>query len=155
MAGAPVGRELERYSFRQAVEAGGQDDDDDGQGSIMMVVATDAPLSPLKLERLAKRAVLGLARTGSFAGNGSGDCVVAFSTAAGVRRTLGEEWTESRGTEQRPVGAFRGHGGGHGRSDLQLAPQGDDRIRNGKRSTLRPSPASWKKYNVVRRPAPQ
>ena len=95
MAGAPVGRELERYSFRQAVEAGGQDDADDGQGSIMMVVATDAPLSPLKLERLARRAVMGLARTGSFAGNGSGDYVIAFSTAAGVRRTLGEEWTES------------------------------------------------------------
>ncbi len=95
MAGAPVGRELERYSFRQSVEAGGQDDADHGQGSIMMVVATDAPLSPLKLERLAKRAVMGLARTGSFAGNGSGDYVIAFSTAAGVRRTLGEEWTES------------------------------------------------------------
>ncbi len=95
MAGAPVGRELERYSFRQAVEAGAQDDAEDGQGSIMMVVATDAPLSPLKLERLAKRAVMGLARTGSFAGNGSGDYVIAFSTAAGVRRTLGEEWTES------------------------------------------------------------
>ncbi len=95
MAGAPVGRELGRYSFRQAVEAGGQDDADDGQGSIMMVVATDAPLSPLKLERLARRAIMGLARTGSFAGNGSGDYVIAFSTAAGVRRTLGEEWTES------------------------------------------------------------
>jgi len=95
IAGAPVGRELGRYSFRQAVEAGGQGDTDKGQGSIMMVVATDAPLSPLKLERLAKRAVLGLARTGSFAGNGSGDYVIAFSTAAGVRRTLGEEWTES------------------------------------------------------------
>jgi len=95
MAGAPVGRELGRYSFRQAVEAGGQDEADEGQGSIMMVVATDAPLSPLKLERLARRAIMGLARTGSFAGNGSGDYVIAFSTAAGVRRTLGEEWTES------------------------------------------------------------
>ena len=61
----------------------------------MMIVATDAPLSPLKLERLAKRAVMGLARTGSFAGNGSGDYVIAFSTAAEVRRMLGEQWTES------------------------------------------------------------
>ena len=95
IAGAPVGRELERYSFRQAVEAGRQDDVDDGQGSIMIIVATDAPLSPLKLERLARRAIMGLARTGSFAGNGSGDYVIAFSTAAGVRRALGEEWTES------------------------------------------------------------
>ena len=91
---SPIGRELGQYSFRQAVDAGGQVDDD-GQGSIMMVVATDAPLSPLKLERLAKRAVMGLARTGSFAGNGSGDYVIAFSTATGVRRTSGEEWTES------------------------------------------------------------
>ena len=61
----------------------------------MMVVATDAPLSPLKLERLAKRAIMGLARTGSFAGNGSGDYVISFSTAEGVRRRPGEEWTES------------------------------------------------------------
>ncbi len=107
MAGAPVGQELRRYSFRGAVEGGVQDqgseaddaggwsDTDQGQGSIMMVVATDAPLSPLKLERLAKRAIMGLARTGSFAGNGSGDYVIAFSTAEGVRRERGEEWTES------------------------------------------------------------
>jgi D-aminopeptidase len=61
----------------------------------MMVVATDAPLSPLKLERLAKRAIMGLARTGAFAGNGSGDYVIAFSTATEVRRTPGEERTES------------------------------------------------------------
>ena len=107
MAGAPVGQELGRYSFRNAVEGGAHDpaaeasqsdertDTDEGQGSIMMVVATDAPLSPLKLERLAKRAIMGLARTGSFAGNGSGDYVIAFSTAEGVRRHPGEEWTES------------------------------------------------------------
>ena len=46
----------------------------------MIVLATDAPLSPRNLERLAKRAVLGLARTGSFMSNGSGDFVIAFST---------------------------------------------------------------------------
>lgn len=83
--GAPVGRELGRFAFRQpAGDDGG--DPDEGQGSIMMVAATDAPLSPRNLERLAKRAILGLARTGSFAGNGSGDYVIAFSTAASVRR---------------------------------------------------------------------
>ena len=60
----------------------------------MIIVATDAPLSPLKLERLAKRAIMGLARTGSFAGNGSGDYVIAFSTDKGVRRQSGESWTE-------------------------------------------------------------
>ena len=96
IAGAPVGRELGRYSFQgtapgsdtpfgadQGEAHGGGDE---GQGSIMMVVATDAPLSPLKLERVARRAMMGLARTGSFAGNGSGDYVIAFSTASGVRR---------------------------------------------------------------------
>jgi D-aminopeptidase len=55
----------------------------------MMVIATDAPLSDRNLERLAARAIMGLARTGSFAGNGSGDYVIAFSTAPSVRRTPG------------------------------------------------------------------
>jgi D-aminopeptidase len=56
----------------------------------MMVVATDAPLSERNLERVARRAVMGLARTGSFAGNGSGDYVISFSTAPGVRRRPGD-----------------------------------------------------------------
>lgn len=86
IAGAPVGRELGRYSFQGAAAGGGAPEEDEGQGSIMMVVATDAPLSPLKLERLARRAMMGLARTGSFAGNGSGDYVIAFSTAPEARR---------------------------------------------------------------------
>ncbi len=101
MNGAPVGRELGRYSFQGAVtgdgsapEAGDESepwwDVDEGQGSIMMIVATDAPLSPLKLERVARRAIMGLARTGSFAGNGSGDYVIAFSTAPSVRRDPSE-----------------------------------------------------------------
>jgi len=55
----------------------------------MMVVATDAPLSDRNLERLAARAIMGLARTGSVAGNGSGDYVIAFSTHPGVRRKYG------------------------------------------------------------------
>ncbi|MEM8986780.1 MAG: P1 family peptidase [Pseudomonadota bacterium] len=54
---------------------------DDEHGSIIAVVATDAPLLPSQLSRVAKRASLGLARTGSFAGNGSGDIFLAFSTA--------------------------------------------------------------------------
>jgi D-aminopeptidase len=90
MDGAPVGRELGRYSFQGAVESGARDQDG-GDGSIMMVVATDAPLSPLNLERLAKRAIMGLARTGSSASNGSGDYVIAFSTHADVRRTRGAD----------------------------------------------------------------
>ncbi|HJU87769.1 MAG TPA: P1 family peptidase, partial [Gemmatimonadaceae bacterium] len=78
--GAPVGRELGRYAFKNAVE------DDAGDGSIMIVVATDAPLSDRNLRRLAARGIMGLARTGSSASNGSGDYVIAFSTAESVRR---------------------------------------------------------------------
>ena len=62
----------------------------DGDGSIMIVVATDAPLDARQLERLAKRAVLGLARTGASMSNGSGDYVIAFSTAQSVRRRQGD-----------------------------------------------------------------
>ena len=115
--GAPVGRELGRYSFQRYVEGGAsargqgtgsssaaagsaalpwtaEPDLDDGRGlpdadggSIMIVVATDAPLSARNLERLAARALLGLGRTGSSGGNGSGDYVLAFTTAPEVRRT--------------------------------------------------------------------
>jgi D-aminopeptidase len=53
-----------------------------------MVVATDAPLSDRNLRRLAARALLGLGRTGSYASNGSGDYVIAFSTAREVRRPI-------------------------------------------------------------------
>jgi D-aminopeptidase len=56
----------------------------------MIVVATDAPLDARNLERLASRAIAGLARTGASLTNGSGDYVIAFSTAAQVRRRIGE-----------------------------------------------------------------
>src|SRR5690606_2062315 len=84
MNGAPVGRELGRYAFREvlAEDASARAAP---EGSIMIVVATDAPLLARNLERLAARAIMGLARTGSFAGNGSGDYVIAFSTAPGLR----------------------------------------------------------------------
>ena len=80
--GAPVGKELGRYAFKSEL------DRERGDGSIMMVVATDAPISERNLERLAARAMMGLGRTGSSASNGSGDFVIAFSTAASVRRRL-------------------------------------------------------------------
>lgn len=70
VAGVPVGKEITEDAFRSR-EA----------GSIIIVVATDAPLLPHQLKRLARRASLGLARTGSVAGNGSGDIFLAFSTA--------------------------------------------------------------------------
>lgn len=75
--GAPVGKELERYSFARALEK--------SDGSCMMVVLTDAPLDARQLERVAKRAMMGLARTGGIASNGSGDYVVAASTAESMR----------------------------------------------------------------------
>jgi D-aminopeptidase len=89
IAGAPVGIELGQYAFADQVgQEAEYDPADDPQewGSIMMVVATDAPLSDRNLERLARRAIMGLARTGSYASNGSGDYVIAFSTANAVRR---------------------------------------------------------------------
>lgn len=73
--GVPVGREL----GRDGITSGR--DEKDQRGSIMIILATDAPLEARNLERLARRALMGLARTGSFASNGSGDYVIAFSTA--------------------------------------------------------------------------
>jgi D-aminopeptidase len=89
--GAPVGEALGQYSFRGDVTRTPPEvtDQEDGAGSVMIVIATDAPLSARNLERLASRAMMGLGRTGSFAGNGSGDYIVAFSTAEGVRRGTG------------------------------------------------------------------
>lgn len=81
MGGAPVGRALGRYHLREFVE------DRSADGSIMIVVATDAPLSDRNLTRLARRAMAGVARTGSTFSNGSGDYAIAFSTAEAVRRT--------------------------------------------------------------------
>ncbi len=87
--GAPVGRELGRYAFQRELGAAARGPQDRGDGSIMIVVATDAPLSARSLERLASRAIVGLGRTGASMTNGSGDYVIAFSTAAEVRRQFG------------------------------------------------------------------
>lgn len=78
--GVPVGRGLGRSGVKPAPDSQG------ARGSIMIVVATDAPVSDRNLRRLASRAMLGLGKTGSVASNGSGDYVIAFSTHPGVRR---------------------------------------------------------------------
>lgn len=75
--GVRVGELLGRYSFRNEIE--GLTEEPAG-GSCMIVLATDAPLDSRNLERLAQRGLFGLARTGSFMDNGSGDFVIAFST---------------------------------------------------------------------------
>jgi len=110
MNGAPVGRELGRYFLKEDLEParkgerGGERpkpssdaeraetslNSDPADGSVIVVVATDAPLDARNLRRLAARAMLGLARTGSPSTNGSGDYVVAFSTAPQNRIRHGE-----------------------------------------------------------------
>jgi D-aminopeptidase len=84
IAGAPVGRELGQYYLREELQPAGEGKDG-GNGSVMIVVATDAPIDARNLKRLAARAWLGVARTGSSASNGSGDYAIAFSTALQVR----------------------------------------------------------------------
>jgi D-aminopeptidase len=102
MGGAPVGKELGRYSFasargnpltdRAAVDVSA----DPGDGSCMIVVATDAPLDARDLKRLAARAVFGLARTGSSYSNGSGDFAIAFSTAGSLRVSAADAAPQTR-----------------------------------------------------------
>lgn len=78
IAGVNVGKELQRFSFSNQLL-------NNVDGSAIIVVATDAPLDHRNLERLAKRAFLGLGKTGGIVSNGSGDYVIAFSTAEGMR----------------------------------------------------------------------
>jgi D-aminopeptidase len=98
MNGAPVGRELGRYYLKEELERAGArprapgdagpravQTTDAADGSVIIVVATDAPVDARNLRRMAARAMLGLARTGAAASNGSGDYTIAFSTAAEVR----------------------------------------------------------------------
>lgn len=77
IAGVPVGEKLGKYPFKDALEK--------SDGSCMIVVATDAPVLERNLERMAQRAMMGLAKTGGIASNGSGDYVIAFSTSEGLR----------------------------------------------------------------------
>ena len=72
--GAPIAKELKKYPYRDKIL-------NDADGSCMIVVVTDAPLSSRNLERMAKRAMLGLGKTGGIASNGSGDYVIALSVA--------------------------------------------------------------------------
>jgi D-aminopeptidase len=85
--GAPVGQELGRYYLKDELATPPATPD----GSVIIVIATDAPVDARNLNRLAARAMMGLARTGAAASNGSGDYAVAFSTAADVRlKPLGQ-----------------------------------------------------------------
>jgi D-aminopeptidase len=98
MGGAPVGKILGRYSYRPTGQQanGPTGKDDHGDGSCMIVVATDAPIDARDLKRLAARAVFGLARTGSSYSNGSGDFAIAFSTSPQMRTRFGEQAVAQR-----------------------------------------------------------
>ena len=109
VAGVPVGRALASGSVGKK-EA----------GSIIIVVATDAPLLPHQLKRIARRASLGLARTGSISGNGSGDLFLAFSTAKPELRGQERECQGRDALKRRHLASLRGNGAGDGRSDHQL-----------------------------------
>ena len=88
--GKSVGKKLDQYFMRDVVDKG------DADGSVIVVIATDAPLSDRNLERLASRAMLAIGRTGSPVTNGSGDYILAFSTHESVRRSqTGEQQSAS------------------------------------------------------------
>ena len=103
--GAPVGRELGQYAFKRETQTPAER----GDGSIVMIVATDAPLSDRNLRRLAARAIMGLSRTGSSAANGSGDYVIAFSTNPKVRRPFNaQRLTTEEVANEEMSGLFEG-----------------------------------------------
>jgi L-aminopeptidase/D-esterase-like protein len=102
IAGAPVGAELARkYLPCEGGKCASEPPPD--QGSIIIVVATDAPLIPTQLDRLAKRAAMGLARLGSYSGNDSGDLIVSFSTGTANANNPDQ-------TAPVPVAALANHG---------------------------------------------
>lgn len=96
IAGAPVGRELGRYYLREELEGRAARARDRADGSIIIVLATDAPVDARNLRRLAERTILGLARTGASGSNGSGDYAIAFSTAPELRIRHGDKQPQSR-----------------------------------------------------------
>ncbi|HBB94506.1 MAG TPA: aminopeptidase [Blastocatellia bacterium] len=83
--GAPVGRELGKYYLKEELGSTNSSLANTADGSIMIVIATDAPIDHRNLQRLAARSMMGLARTGAAGSNGSGDYAIAFSTAPELR----------------------------------------------------------------------
>ena len=88
--GAPVGRELGQYYLKEQLSSGPKNTtslelSNAADGSVIIVIATDAPIDHRNLQRLAARSMMGLARTGAAGSNGSGDYAIAFSTAPELR----------------------------------------------------------------------
>ncbi len=96
VAGVPVGKEISELQpvFHREFEK---------EGSILVVIATDAPLLPDQLKRLAKRAALGVARTGGVSTNSSGDLFIAFSTAVPVPAGTRQQWSTLRNDDLDPL----------------------------------------------------
>jgi len=97
--GAPVGRELGKYYLKEELSSRSQNSRDRAgiaDGSIIIVIATDAPVDARNLHRMAARAMMGLARTGAAATNGSGDYAIAFASSSDLRITRSKE----------PIGVF-------------------------------------------------
>ena len=111
-------------------------------GSIIIVIATDAPLLPHQLKRLARRASLGLARTGSTSGNGSGDIFLAFSTGnAHVDASPGPNTVKTVSNE-RISPLFTGYRGGDRRSDCECHGRREDNDRHRRAHRDCPAPRS-------------
>ncbi len=100
--GAPVGIKLGKYYLRRHVESktgrtsSSNDLNDNADGSIIIVIATDAPINARNLKRIAARSMMGLARTGAAGTNGSGDYAIAFSTALNLRTKSGSSRVQPR-----------------------------------------------------------
>lgn len=104
IAGVPIGVELQKYYLRNYLEPGKsseawdarRDLNDSADGSIIIVIATDAPIDARNLKRIAARSMMGLARTGAGGTNGSGDYAIAFSNAEALRIKSGGDGPEDR-----------------------------------------------------------
>ena len=94
--GAPVGRELNKYYLKDELSTTNLSLSNNPDGSVIIVIATDAPVDARNLKRMAARAMMGLARTGAAGSNGSGDYAIAFSTASEVRIATTRDQTGPR-----------------------------------------------------------
>ena len=153
IAGVQVGREIKGSESKYELRPGAGAGDAAGRGSIIAIAATDAPLAPHQLRRIAQRISLGVGRTGGTAGNGSGDIFLAFSTAnPGAFRRGGAELDPDdvqRRHERRDGRHRRRHRGGHHQRDDRR----EDHDRRQRQHDLRDSPRSSARHTQEVRPS--
>lgn len=141
IAGVPVGREISEETFKRGLQPNGSTN----EGSIIIIVATDAPVLPHQLKRISRRAAIGLARTGSVSSNSSGDLFIAFSTASpknrGASTTVGIEMLKNdridplfsatvQATEEAIINALIAAETMVGRDDHRIIALPHDRLQN-------------------------